>query len=352
MTSAVLMIYGATGYVGEHVAREAARLSGPSIVAGRDAARLDRIAGRTGIERRVFGLEDPAAIDRALNGVAVVLNCAGPFKYTAEPLVEGCMRAGAHYLDITGEIPVYEALQAMDAAARARRVMLLPGVGFDVVPTDCLALHLKRRLPTATRLRLAFRSVGPAGLPPGTQRTAIELLQYGDRVRRDGRLMRPESPGKTISVDFGDGPVAAQLAPWGDVFTAYYSTGIPNIEDYLAAPVSMQRQMAIGRAIAPLAKFAPVRSLLLMAVRPGPSEALRAQTRTHVWGEVAEDQGGRAVSRLHGPEAGLVWTTITALGAARKVLEGAVSPGYQTPASAFGEDFVLEGEGVAREDVA
>ena len=281
-----------------------------------------------------------------------MLNCAGPFKYTAEPLVEGCLRAGAHYLDLTGEIPVYEAIQTRDAAAKARGVMLLPGVGFDVVPTDCLALHLKRRLPTATRLRLAFQSVGPAGLPPGTQRTAIELLQYGDRVRRDGRLMRPKTPGKTISVDFGDGPVAAQLAPWGDVFTAYYSTGIPNIEDYLAAPASMQRQMAIVRAIAPLAKFAPVRSLLLMAVRPGPSAALRARTRTHVWGEVVDDDGGRATARLHGPEAGLVWTTITALGAARKVREGAAKLGYQTPASAFGEDFVLEGEGVTREDVA
>jgi short subunit dehydrogenase-like uncharacterized protein len=287
-----------------------------------------------------------------MKGVAVVLNCAGPFKYTAEPLVEGCMRAGAHYLDLTGEIPVYEALQARDAEAKARGVMLLPGVGFDVVPTDCLALHLKRRLPTATRLRLAFQSVGPAGLPPGTQRTAIELLQYGDRVRRDGMLTRPKAPNKTISVDFGDGPVAAQLAPWGDVFTAYYSTGIPNIEDYLAATAAMQRRMAIGRVIAPWARFAPVRRLLFMAVRPGPSAALRAQTRTHVWGEVADDHGGRAVSRLHGPEAGLVWTTITALGAARKVLEGAIKPGYQTPASAFGEDFVLEGEGVTREDVA
>jgi short subunit dehydrogenase-like uncharacterized protein len=76
--------------------------------------------------------------------------------------------------------------------------MLLPGVGFDVVPTDCLALHLKQRLPSATRLRLAFQSVGPAGLPPGTQRTAIELLNYGDRVRRNGKLVRPQTGGGTI----------------------------------------------------------------------------------------------------------------------------------------------------------
>ena len=230
--------------------------------------------------------------------------------------------------------------------------MLLPGVGFDVVPTDCLALHLQQRLPSATRLRLAFQSVGPAGLPPGTQRTAIELLNYGDRVRRKGKLVRPQTGGGTISVDFGAGPVNAVRVPWGDVFTAYFSTGIPDIEDYVAAPPALQRQLAIGRMIAPWTKWAPIRNLLLMAVRPGPSAELRARTRTHVWGEVADEQGRRAVSRLHGPEAGLVWTTITALGAAQKALTGAANVGYQTPASVLGKDFVLEGEGVTREEVA
>ena len=349
--SSLLMIYGATGYVGEHVARTAGRLGLKAIVAGRDAAKLDHIARETGLERRAFGLDDPAAIDSALNSIAVVLNCAGPFKYTAEP-VEGCLRSRARYLDITGEIPVYEAIQARDVQAKARGVMLLPGVGFDVVPTDCLAQHLKQRLPSATRLRLAFQSVGPAGLPPGTQRTAIELLNYGDRVRRNGKVVRPQTGRGTISVDFGAGPVNAVRVPWGDVFTAYFSTGIPDIEDYVAAPPALQRQLAIGRMIAPWTKWAPIRNLLLMAVRPGPSAELRARTRTHVWGEVADEQGRRAVSRLHGPEAGLVWTTITALGAARKALNCAAKAGYQTPASAFGKDFVLEGEGVTREEVA
>ena len=146
-------------------------------------------------------------------------------------------------------------------------------------------------------------------------------------------------------------PVCGGAIPWGDVFTAYYSTGIPSIEDYVAAPPALQRQLAIGRMIAPWTKWAPIRNLLLMAVRPGPSAELRARTATHVWGEVADDQGRRAVSRLHGPEAGLVWTTITALGAAQKALNGAAKAGYQTPTSALGKDFVLEGEAVTRADV-
>jgi short subunit dehydrogenase-like uncharacterized protein len=347
-----LLVYGATGYVGENVARSAVRLGLPTIIAGRHAARLDPVASELGVERRAFGLDDRSALERGLKDVAVVLNCAGPFKYTAAAMVDACLRVGAHYLDITGEISVFTAIQARDAEAKARGVTLLPGVGFDVVPTDCLALHLKQRLPSATRLTLAFQSRGPAGLPPGTQRTAIETLQYGDWIRREGKLVRPEVSGKTISVDFGDGPVVAQLVPWGDIFTAHFSTGIPDIEDYIAAPPSLRRQFAFGRAIAPLLRFAPLRNLLLKTVRPGATAELRDRTKTHVWGEVVDPQGRRAVSRLHGPEAGLVWTTSTALGAARKALGGIAPAGYQTPASAFGADFVLEGEGVTREDVA
>ena len=122
-----------------------------------------------------------------------MLCVAGPFSATSKPMANACLRNRVHYLDITGEIPVYEALHARDEQAKARGVMLLPGVGFDVVPTDCLALHLKQRLPSATQLRLAFQSVGPAGLPPGTQRTAIELLNYGDPVRRNGKLVRRQT---------------------------------------------------------------------------------------------------------------------------------------------------------------
>ena len=348
--SSKLLVYGATGFVGGHIARTAVGSGLPIILAGRDRAKLDPLAAELGAERRAFGLADARAIEGALDGVAVVLNCAGPFKHTAEALAGACLRAGVPYLDITGEIPVFEALQAKDAEAKARGVMLLPGVGFDVAPTDCLALHLKRRLPTATRLRLAFQSIGPAGMPPGTQRTAIELLDYGDRVRRNGRLIRPDRQAP-ISVDFGAGPVEATSIPWGDVFTAYFSTGIPNIEVYVAAPPALRRQLAFARAIAPAVKWGPVRNLLLMGVRPGPIPALRARTSTHVWGEVADEEGRSATARLHGPEAGVEWTTAAALGAARKALNGLAPAGYQTPASAYGPDFVLEAEGVTREDV-
>jgi short subunit dehydrogenase-like uncharacterized protein len=349
--SSAFLLYGATGFTGEAIARVAIEHGLRPILAGRDAVKVEKLATELGVERRVFDLHDPQKIEPAFKDVAVVLHCAGPFVYTFKPMVEACLRTGTHYLDLTGEMPVYEAVAARDAEARARGIMLLPGVGFDVVPTDCLALHLKQRLPSATCLTLAFQGEGPAGLPPGTQRTGIELIPYGNRVRRNGRLERPEQATKTRLIDFGKGPVEASRITWGDVFTAYYSTGIPNIEDYAVWPKAARQLAAIPNFLLPLFKLAVIRNLLKRGVKPGPTADERNRTFTHVWGEVEDDQGRRAVSRLHGPEAGVVWTARAALAAVRKVLSNNAPPGFQTPALAYGADLVLECEGVTREDL-
>lgn len=346
----MFLLHGATGFVGGAIARAAASALRP-ILGGRDRETLGRLASELGLESRAFGLDDGAAVDRALNGVTVVLNCAGPFIHTFKPLAQACLRAGAHYLDITGEIPVYEGLAAMDSEAEARRVMLLPGVGFDVVPTDCLALHLKQRLPSATHLTLAFRTQGPGGLPPGTQRTMIELIPYGNRVRRGGHLVVPERGVKTREIDFGQGPITATRLTWGDVFMAFHTTAIPNIEDFVVVPESTRQQLAKVEYLRPLFRLEFMRNLLKRGVKPGPDAARRAKTTTHVWGEVIDGQGRRATSRLHGPEAGVVWTTLAALAAVRKTLAGTIAPGFETPARVFGADFVLECDGVTREDV-
>jgi len=348
---ASFLLYGANGYVGEAAARLAVAQGLRPILAGRDAAKIAPLATELGLEARAFGLDDAGGADRALRDVPLVLHLAGPYKYTAKAMVDACLRGGAHYLDITGEIPVFEALAARDEEARSRKIMLLPAVGFDVVPTDCLALHLKQRLPSATRLTLAFQSVGRSGLPPGTQRTMIELIPFGDRVRREGRLVVPERGEALRSVDFGQGPVQAVRLTWGDVFTAYYSTGIPNIEVYVVMPEAARKQRALLQKMRLLLGLAPLRKLLQRGVRPGPTAEARAGTVTHVWGEVEDASGRKAAARLHGPEAGLVWTTRAALAVVRKVLGGTFSPGFQTPAKVYGADLVLECEGVTREDV-
>jgi short subunit dehydrogenase-like uncharacterized protein len=345
-----LLLYGANGYVGEACARAAVAMGLSPILAGRNAVALTALGRALGLEVRVAALDDPAALDAALAGCSAVLHAAGPYVHTWRPMVDACLRTGAHYLDITGELPVFEAVAARDAEARARGVMLLPGAGFDVVPTDCLARQLHERLPSATHLTLAFQSVGPGGLPPGTQRTAIELLAYGNRVREDGQLRRPTVPMKTRLIDFGQGPVRATQLTWGDVFTAWHTTGIPNIEDYTVFPAAVGKQLALMQRLRPLLALPFMRALLKRGVRPGPSAARRAQTVTHVWGEARDARTGATVAaRLHGPEAGVEWTVACMLAVAKRVLAGDAPAGYQTPATAYGGGFVLEVPGVTRE---
>lgn len=349
--TARFLLYGANGFVGTEIARQAVRQGLQPIVAGRNRERIASLASELGLEHRTFALDDSANLDAALRDVPVVLHCAGPYVFTSSQMANGCVRCGTHYLDITGEIPVYEALAARDAEARARNVMLLPGVGFDVVPTDCLALHLKQRLPSATSLTLAFHSRGPAGLPPGTLNTMLTLLQHGDRVRRDGRLVPPPPESRDRIIDFGRGARRASLITWGDVFMAYHSTGIPNITVYTVIPGALRWQLAGMRRLRALFRIAAVRSLVRRLVPTGSTPDQRARTSMSVWGEVRDDAGRVATARLHGPEAGVEWTAACAIAAVRRVLSGDAPAGFQTPAKAYGADFVLGTASVSRQDL-
>jgi short subunit dehydrogenase-like uncharacterized protein len=349
--SGAFLIYGSTGFVGAAITRLAIHSGLQPVLAGRSEAKLKRQAAELGVECRVARLNAPGEIDRAFKDIRVVLNCAGPYLHTAKPIVAACLRNRVHYLDLTGELPVFEAIAARDAEAKARGIMLLPGAGFDVAATDCLAVHLKERLPSATSLTLAFKTEGPFGLPPGTQRTIIELLPYGNRTRRNGRLEFPGFALKRRWIDFGQGYKRATRLTWGDVITAYHSTNIPNIENYAVLPEIMFQLMVLAELLRPIFKLPFIRALLKLGVRPGPAIDKLDRTFTHVWGEVENDQGQRVVARLHGPEAGVIWTARAALAAVQKVLDGHAPIGFQTPGLAYGADFVLECEAVTREDV-
>ena len=348
--TADFLLYGANGFVGQEIARLAVNDGLRPLLAGRNQEHVSALAAELGLEYRIFGLDDSAALDDALNEVPVVLHCAGPYLYTFEPMMQACLRTSTHYLDITGELPVYVGLAEQDEAAKAQGVMLLPGVGFDVVPTDCLALHLKQRLPSATHLTLAFHSRGPAGLPPGTTNTMFEMVPLGNMIRHDGKLITVKR-NRMRKIDFGAGPKEAIRFTWGDIFTAYYSTGIPNIENYIKASRQLLRQMDGLRTLRPLFNMTIVRELFKRITPSGSTAEERAETQTHVWGEVEDDEGQTATARLHGPEAGVIWTKLTALAAVREVLAGNAPVGFQTPARAFGADFVLQHEGVRREDL-
>src|SRR6187549_685444 len=124
--SSCFVIYGATGYSGGLVARAAAARGWQPILVGRDIARITALGSALGLEHRAAVAFDPAALDRALAGARVVLNAAGPFSHTAEPVLAACLRAGAHYLDLSAEVPAIDGLAGHDRAARERGLMIMP----------------------------------------------------------------------------------------------------------------------------------------------------------------------------------------------------------------------------------
>lgn len=344
------VIYGANGYTGELIARAAVQRGHRPILAGRNAAALAALAGALGVEHRVFALDEPATVDAGIRGAALVLHCAGPFARTARPMADACLREAVHYLDITGEEDVLASLAARDAEARRAGIMLLPGAGFDVVPSDCLAAHLKRRLPSANRLALGFQT--QTTVSRGTARTVLEGMGQGGLVRKAGVLQPVPAGWKTRRIDLGNGPVVAVTIPWGDVVTAHLSTGIPDIEVYMAAPLGVRIGLRLMRHLGWLLRMAVVQRFLAWRIRagpPGPTAEQRRTGQSYLWGEVADDAGNVAVSRLRGPES-YEMTVRTALAVVDKVRAGAAPVGFQTPATAYGPDFVLAVEGFRRTD--
>jgi short subunit dehydrogenase-like uncharacterized protein len=295
-------------------------------------------------------LEDTSGLDDALQGITVVLHCAGPFAQTSKPMVDACLRAGAHYLDITGEIQVFEACAARDAEARARDIMLMPGTGFDVVPSDCLAAHLARRMPDATELALGFRALG--GPSRGTALTMIQGIGKPGAIRENGRIKAVPPGFHSRTIDFGDGPRLAVTIPWGDVSTAFYSTGIPDIRVYMSVHPSQLRALHMSRYIGWFLRTPFMQSKMrarIMAGRAGPTEEQRAKGASLLWGEIRNARGETMVSRIRAPQ-GYTLTADTAVRCATRVLGGDVSAGFQTPARMWGADFILEANGVVRSD--
>lgn len=340
------LIYGANGYTGELIAREAARRGWRPILSGRSQNKIEPLAKELNLTFRTFSLEDKKSLEYTLKEVDFVIHCAGPFSLTSEKMVEACLRLGKHYLDITGEISVFEQMARCDEAAKKAGVMIMPGVGFDVVPSDCLAVYLKSKLPSATDLTLAF--YGLSGISHGTQATMTMNIGNGGAVRRNGEIVRVPAAYKTREIDFGEFTKNAVTIPWGDVATAFYSTKIPNIEVYTVVPDKQLKLLKLSRYLGWLLKAKFVQNYLHKQIpEGGPSAAERAKGKTYLWGEASDEKGNRIEARLVCPE-GYTTTVLTALKTAEKILEGNFCAGFQTPAKCYGADLILEIEKAKR----
>jgi short subunit dehydrogenase-like uncharacterized protein len=347
------LLYGANGYTGELIARYAHQYNLQPILAGRRKEVIEPLANKLQLPYRIFDMNDTTALLAALKEVKVVVNAAGPFQFTAKQMTEACLQTGTHYLDINGDIAVFEMLKRFDDAAKKAGIMLLPGAGFDVVPTDCVALQLKKLLPDAVSLKLAFATLG-GGLSHGTATTMVTKLGQGGAIRKDGKIIRKPLGQKGMWVDFGIKKLFVMSIPWGDISTAYSTTGIPNIESYTGISRKVYYLLKLQFLFNWLLRTNFVRNFFKKKInrRPaGPSDEQRNKAISLVWGQATNVAGKTVTIRMSGPE-GYTLTTLATLIIVQKVLNRNFLTGYQTPASAYGENLVMEIPGVKREIVA
>lgn len=346
MTEPTFMIYGAYGYTGELIARQAVAQGLSPVLAGRREDQLKPLADALGLRYKAFGMREASDIAPYLDGVDVLLHCAGPFSATAPQAIAACIQSKTHYLDITGEINVFEHAFTRHEHAAQAGVVLCCGVGFDVVPTDCIAAYLVQALPDAAELALGFDS--RSGFSPGTAKTSVEGLADGGKIRRNGRITTVPLAASVREIDFGNGAKQAMTIPWGDVSTAWHTTGISDIEVYM--PMSPKRIKQVQRLnwVRPLLGLSPVQSFLKSrAARvAGPDEAKREKATTHVWGEVVNDRGDHRVARVHVAN-GYEVTVHASLAIVAQLLAGAPAGGAYTPSRLAGKELVerLPGSG-------
>ncbi|MEW7122149.1 saccharopine dehydrogenase family protein [Acinetobacter nosocomialis] len=336
------LVYGANGYTGELIAREAVRQGLKPTLAGRNKAKVEALAQELGLDYKAFGLDNVDAISEQLQGFKLVMHCAGPFSATSKPMMEACINAGAHYLDITGEIAVFELAQSLNNQAEKADIVLCPGVGFDVIPTDCVAAALKEALPDATHLALGFDS--RTGFSPGTAKTSTEDMAEGGKIRKNGKITTVPLAHYVRTIDFGDGKKSAMSVPWGDVSTAFYTTGIPNIEVFVPAFPKMIFGAKMLNYVRPVLKINAVQKFIKSRIEKtvvGPNEELRAKVPTYVWGEARNARGEIKTARIQ-TENAYSLTVNGSLTVVNYLLKNTVKGGTYTPAKLMGYKLVTE----------
>jgi len=335
------MIYGANGYTGRLIAIEAAARDLKVLLAGRNGGELRQLSDQTGFPARILSLDTaPQSIAQHLTDVDGVLNCAGPFSETAMPLSNACLIAGIHYLDISGELSVFEELHTLNKKARKKKVVICSGCGFDVVPTDCVAAALKENLPDAQSLTLAFKTEG--GISAGTAKTGVEIFRKGGKIRREGELENIPLGKKTRKISFQGSEVDVSCFPLADLATAYRTTNITNIETYIPLSEEKNKKLRYMQYARYLLAFPPIEKIVKNKVgkRSDPSKEVRAKTTAQIWGH-AENQAGKNVIVEMTTADPYDVTVESALGIMEYLMEFEVSRGgYYTPANLMGSNYI------------
>ena len=338
-SSSPFMIYGATGYTGGLIVEEAVKKGLKPVVAGRNHEKVAAIASKYDLPSAVFSVDDQSRTEMALSGIKAVLSVAGPFAHTAEKLTGACIMQRVHYLDVTGEIDVFELCAGRHAEAGAAGITLMPGVGFDVVPSDCLAASVTKLVDDPVSIELAINAGGNPSR--GTAKTMVESLGQGLKIRRGGKIVTQFAPLKK-QFDLGDGLSDFIAVSWGDVSTAYHSTGVGDVTVYFPAVGPVKAMTAISRFAGPILRSKGLQNYLKKKIdqgSAGPSDDVRAAAGADLFCRVT-DKGGKSATGILKTPNGYTLTAEAAVEATLSVLENAPEAGFSTPSKAFGADFV------------
>lgn len=337
------MIYGAYGYTGRLIAEEAIRRGHKPVLAGRSARKLQPLAERLGVGFIVLDLQDEKRLHDAVRDFDLIFHAAGPYGYTSAPMVQACLNGGANYLDICAEPLILEWILSLDALAREKRVALIPGAGFDVIATDCLALHVTQRITHPTHLEIATAASFTSVMSPGSAKTFFETVPTGIMARRNGRLVRI-SAGGVKRIRFLDRERTVVPASLGDLVTAHRTSSIPDVATYTALPEKnvsgYVRAEPIYRKLFAIRPLRRIAQKIAEKTATGPDEHLRQTDRSHVWVKAHNEDGLERQGWLETMES-YRFTAVAGVRAAEEVITKGLI-GALTPALAFGADFLLE----------
>lgn len=359
MTKSNFMIYGSYGYSGNLIAELACKQGLKPVLAGRNKDKLIKQADKLGLEYITFDIANLNETKQAIQKFIAVIHCAGPFIKTFQNMAQACIETQTHYIDITGEFRVIEALINMNEKAIQANIMLLPGAGFDVVPSDCLAQYLKNKLPDATQLTLAIHALQKSkdsglSVSRGTARTMAESLAEGSMIRDEGILKKVPFGWKKRTFNFGDHKsITCTTIAWGDLVSAWWSTRIPHIETYMSTPLKMIRLYKFINPIKFIFKWRMIKQFIQRQIDKlpeGPDLEELQNSKAGIYGEVTNSSGKKVAAIIQTPN-GYTFTALSAVLIIKKILEGNAPVGFQTPSTAYTKDLVFEIPGVSKEDV-
>jgi short subunit dehydrogenase-like uncharacterized protein len=344
-----IAVYGATGRTGRLVLRELERRGLACVGAGRDRAALDALDG--GAETRAGTLDDPASLDRVLDGCSVLVNCAGP----QEALAEAAVRNGVHLVDGSGsQAFVRSLLDDFGPRAEARGVCVVPAMGFDYAVGDCLARLAAQGHEPLAELVVAYAIEGA-----GTAGDAVADGGGGEVVFTDGSFAEPPGGVRRISFTFPE-PIGRQVMQRygaGEAITVPRHTRTRSVVTLITAATWSPHPALVPavpylRPLAAAARRSPVASRALAiaggmaqgrgGAPSGEEEAARAGASFTVAAVARGEDGtvGRAIAE--GGDYDRLTAGVLAVGAARLAEGESVAAGGLSPAQAFDPAWLLD----------